>query len=148
MIDDQIDRLTKHLEERGLVKKTLVVFTSDHGDYLMDYGLGRKGVGLYEDLTHTPQIWWAMVCILHTGSRRLPLWPTSCRPCARQSLHRFHMACRAAVCGLCCKGSGIRRKEFRSIYSGVGLGGLTMRITTISPLRPRTTQRVRVHGMS
>jgi arylsulfatase A-like enzyme len=58
IIDDQIARLNGHLEKRNLANRTLVVFTANHGDYLMNYGLGRKGVGLYEDLTHTPQIWW------------------------------------------------------------------------------------------
>ena len=58
MVDDQIDRLMKHLDQRGLTQKTVVVFTADHGDYVMDYGMARKGAGLYEDLTHTPYIWY------------------------------------------------------------------------------------------
>ncbi len=69
MIDDQIARFTNYLEEESDGVKTLIVFTADYGDYLMDYGLGRKGVGLYEDLTHTPQIWWGYG-VKHSDGRR------------------------------------------------------------------------------
>ncbi len=41
-IDDQIGRLMAWLEETGRDKDTLIVFTSDHGDYLGDHGLGEK----------------------------------------------------------------------------------------------------------
>jgi arylsulfatase A-like enzyme len=35
-------RLFGFLEERGLFKNTMIVFTSDHGDYLGDHWLGEK----------------------------------------------------------------------------------------------------------
>ena len=41
-IDDQIGRLMRHLDETGLAEETLIVFTSDHGDYLGDHWLGEK----------------------------------------------------------------------------------------------------------
>jgi arylsulfatase A-like enzyme len=41
-IDDQLGVLFAFLEERGLADRTLVVFTSDHGDYLGDHWLGEK----------------------------------------------------------------------------------------------------------
>lgn len=41
-IDDQLGVLFKFLEERGLFESTLIVFTSDHGDYLGDHWLGEK----------------------------------------------------------------------------------------------------------
>jgi arylsulfatase A-like enzyme len=41
-IDDQIGRLVKYLEESGQANETLIVFTSDHGDYLGDHWLGEK----------------------------------------------------------------------------------------------------------
>jgi arylsulfatase A-like enzyme len=41
-IDDQMGVLFRFLEERGLFENTLVVFTSDHGDYLGDHWLGEK----------------------------------------------------------------------------------------------------------
>lgn len=41
-IDDQIGRLVDYLEKSGQAKETLIVFTSDHGDYLGDHWLGEK----------------------------------------------------------------------------------------------------------
>ena len=41
-IDDQLGNLFRFLDERGLAQNTMVVFTSDHGDYLGDHWLGEK----------------------------------------------------------------------------------------------------------
>jgi len=41
-IDDQIGVLTRFLTERGLQDRTMIAFTSDHGDYLGDHWLGEK----------------------------------------------------------------------------------------------------------
>lgn len=41
-IDDQLGLLFRLLDERGLSQRTLIVFTSDHGDYLGDHWLGEK----------------------------------------------------------------------------------------------------------
>ena len=49
-IDDQLGRLFRFLEERRLFATTMVVFTSDHGDYLGDHWMGDK------DLFHEPSV--------------------------------------------------------------------------------------------
>lgn len=41
-IDDQLGRMFRWLEETGKDKETMIVFTSDHGDYLGDHWLGEK----------------------------------------------------------------------------------------------------------
>jgi arylsulfatase A-like enzyme len=41
-IDDQMGVLMRFLEERGLTDNTMIVFTSDHGDYLGDHWMGEK----------------------------------------------------------------------------------------------------------
>lgn len=41
-IDDWLGRLFGFLDERGLSANTMIVFTSDHGDYLGDHWLGEK----------------------------------------------------------------------------------------------------------
>jgi arylsulfatase A-like enzyme len=41
-IDDQLGVLFRFLDERGLSQNTMIVFTSDHGDYLGDHWLGEK----------------------------------------------------------------------------------------------------------
>ena len=49
-IDDQMGRLFAWMEERGLFENTMIVFSSDHGDYLGDHWLGEK------DLFHDPSV--------------------------------------------------------------------------------------------
>ncbi len=56
LIDDQIRRLFEGLDARGLREKTIVVFCSDHGDFVGEYGLIRKGPDLPEVLTRVPLI--------------------------------------------------------------------------------------------
>jgi arylsulfatase A-like enzyme len=41
-IDDQLGVLFRFMQERGLFENTMIVFTSDHGDYLGDHWLGEK----------------------------------------------------------------------------------------------------------
>ncbi|MCZ0733645.1 sulfatase-like hydrolase/transferase [Phreatobacter sp. AB_2022a] len=41
-IDDQLGLLFRFLDEEGLSGSTMIVFTSDHGDYLGDHWLGEK----------------------------------------------------------------------------------------------------------
>ncbi|WP_281927582.1 sulfatase-like hydrolase/transferase [Roseibium album] len=48
--DDQLGVLLDHLEKTGRLKDTMIVLTSDHGDYLGDHWLGEK------DLFHDPSV--------------------------------------------------------------------------------------------
>lgn len=48
--DDQLGRLLDHLEASDALKDTMIVLTSDHGDYLGDHWLGEK------DLFHEPSV--------------------------------------------------------------------------------------------
>lgn len=57
LIDDQFKRFIEGLEERGLRDNTVVVFLSDHGDLVGEYGLLRKGVGLPECLVRVTMAW-------------------------------------------------------------------------------------------
>ncbi|MCB1362068.1 MAG: sulfatase-like hydrolase/transferase, partial [Rhodobacteraceae bacterium] len=41
-IDDQMGKLFQHLEDTGRMQDTMIVLTSDHGDYLGDHWLGEK----------------------------------------------------------------------------------------------------------
>ena len=40
--DDQLGRLLEHLEKENKLESTMIVLTSDHGDYLGDHWLGEK----------------------------------------------------------------------------------------------------------
>jgi arylsulfatase A-like enzyme len=56
LIDDAVGRIVSHLEERGLLENTIIVFTSDHGDFLGDHGLLMKSHSACTALLHTPLI--------------------------------------------------------------------------------------------
>jgi arylsulfatase A-like enzyme len=57
MIDDGVGRLLAGLEQLGLAADTVVIFTSDHGDFLGDHQLLLKGPIHYAGLVRTPFIW-------------------------------------------------------------------------------------------
>ena len=54
-IDDQMGVLFAFLEERGLMDNTMIVFTSDHGDFLGDHWLGDKEM-FHEPVVRAPLI--------------------------------------------------------------------------------------------
>jgi arylsulfatase A-like enzyme len=54
-LDDQIGRLLAHLDSIGLTEETMVVFTSDHGDYLGDHWMGEKDL-FHEQAIRVPLI--------------------------------------------------------------------------------------------
>jgi arylsulfatase len=56
LIDDQVGRILRALEETGQRENTLVIFTSDHGEMLGDHGLRLKGCRFYEGAVHVPLI--------------------------------------------------------------------------------------------
>ncbi len=57
LIDDQFKRLILGLRERNLEENTIVIFLSDHGDFVGEYGLIRKGPDLPDILSHIPMVW-------------------------------------------------------------------------------------------
>ena len=57
LIDDSVGRLLAELARLGLADDTVVVFTSDHGDFLGDHQLLLKGPIHYTGLVRTPFIW-------------------------------------------------------------------------------------------
>lgn len=58
-VDAQVGRIMKALKDKGLEENTIVVFTSDHGDFIGDYRMVRKGMFHYDALLHVPMIWYA-----------------------------------------------------------------------------------------
>jgi len=57
MIDDAIGRVLARLAACGLANDTIVIFTTDHGDFLGDHRLLLKGPAHFEGITHVPFIW-------------------------------------------------------------------------------------------
>jgi arylsulfatase A-like enzyme len=54
LIDEQMGRVLRCLNEAGLAENTLVIFTSDHGELLGDHGLWMKGPFHYEQILRIP----------------------------------------------------------------------------------------------
>lgn len=54
-IDDNVGRLLGYLKAEGLWDETIVVFTSDHGEYMGEHGLMEKN-NLYESVYHIPML--------------------------------------------------------------------------------------------
>jgi arylsulfatase A-like enzyme len=56
LIDENVGRMLKALEETGQRQNTVVIFTSDHGEMAGDHGLNKKGCRFYEGLVRVPLI--------------------------------------------------------------------------------------------
>jgi len=54
--DDFIGQLINGLDKLGLLKNTIVIVTSDHGEALGDHGLSFHGAALYWELVHVPLV--------------------------------------------------------------------------------------------
>jgi choline-sulfatase len=57
-VDDLIGKLIAGLEATGQLDNTVIVFTSDHGDFLGERGLWYK-MSFFEPSAHVPMIVWA-----------------------------------------------------------------------------------------
>lgn len=56
MMDKYIGVILDKLDDLGLTEDTLVVFTTDHGDFWGQHGLTAKAIHHYEDLVKVPMI--------------------------------------------------------------------------------------------
>ena len=72
MVDDAVGRIVATLGRLGLAEDTVIVFTSDHGDYMGDHQLMLKSHMHYQGLVRTPFIW-ADPAAPHAGSSRRQL---------------------------------------------------------------------------
>ncbi len=54
-VDDEVGAIVAALREAALLENTIIVFASDHGDYLGDHGMIGKG-HFYESSCHVPLI--------------------------------------------------------------------------------------------
>ncbi|HVX43707.1 MAG TPA: sulfatase-like hydrolase/transferase [Mycobacteriales bacterium] len=56
LIDDEVGRILRTLQEQGLAGDTLVIFTSDHGEMLGDHAQLLKGPLFYEGAVRVPLV--------------------------------------------------------------------------------------------
>lgn len=57
LIDDAVGRVLARLSALGLADDTVVVYTSDHGDWMGDHGIMLKGPLHYQSLVRVPMVW-------------------------------------------------------------------------------------------
>ena len=76
-LDDQLKVLAQGLQERGLWQDSIVVFTADHGESLVEHGIYFSHRGLYESSTRIPLI------------IRVPDWPPGTVTLPVQSIDIF-----------------------------------------------------------
>jgi arylsulfatase A-like enzyme len=125
LIDDQIRRLMEHLEAKGRMQETLFVFTSDHGDALMNFGIGHKGLDVRETVTHTPMIWSGYGVkpnaeVARAFTSMADLMPTLCEVMGAE----IPPGVQGRSLWPLLQGEAYPAEEFRSIYTSVGVGGL------------------------
>lgn len=124
-IDDQVARFMNYLKSSGLSKNTIVIFISDHGDYVGEYGLIRKGTGVPQCLIQIPMIWTGPGINPHPRAKQahislVDILPTICEitgvpiPRGVQGRSLWPILTGKNYC----------EKEFSSVYSEHGGGGL------------------------
>ncbi|MHA1150960.1 MAG: sulfatase family protein [Promethearchaeota archaeon] len=57
MVDESIGQILAYLEKQGLADNTIVVYMSDHGDFMGEHGLLFKGPCPFNGQLHIPMIW-------------------------------------------------------------------------------------------
>lgn len=65
-VDDQVGRVLDKLEQLEQLDNTIIVFWSDHGEFLGDFGVTHKGLMFYDCLTRIP-------LIIHDPSKKLAI---------------------------------------------------------------------------
>lgn len=136
MVDDQLARLVAHLERRGLMDNTVIVYTGDHGDYVMDYGLGRKGVGLPEALTRIPMVFAGGAVKPRSGLDGIFLSNADIMPTLCEAMGQaIPLGVQGRSIWPILRGEPFPAGEFRSVYAGVGVGGLYYDANDAPPIR-------------
>lgn len=125
LIDDQFKRLIEGLKERGLEEETVVLFLSDHGDFVGEYGLIRKGPDLPDILCRIPFIWRGPG-IAAQGRREqgfisiVDILPTLCEMIGAET----PFGCQGKSILPLLTGNAVPEREFDCAYAESGFGGL------------------------
>jgi len=135
LIDDQIGRFVGYLESEELLDDTILIFTSDHGDFAGDYGLRRKGIGVPECLVRVPFVITGPGIAAHSAQRRefislVDVFPTLCEALGLETPDGVQGRSLWPLL----TGADFPADEFRSIYGEVGIGGVYYRPEDDLPL--------------
>jgi arylsulfatase A-like enzyme len=125
LIDDQVKRFVGYLDAHGLRENTILIFVADHGDFVGEYGLMRKGPEVPEVLMRVPMIWAGPGIEARKGAHAahvslVDVMPTLCEalriplPDGVQGRSLWPML----------SGAPYPEAEFESAYAEHGFGGL------------------------
>ena len=125
LIDDQVRRFVAFLQAQGLWENTIFVFVADHGDFVGEYGLVRKGPEMPEVLARIPLFFVGPGIQANVAPHAdfvsiVDIFPTLCE--------RLGLALPAGVQGRSLwpllAGQPYPHEEFASVYGEQGFGGL------------------------
>ena len=57
-LDNSVGKICGIIDSLGISDNTIIIFTSDHGEYMGDYGLLQKGPFMYDNLIKVPLLFW------------------------------------------------------------------------------------------
>jgi arylsulfatase A-like enzyme len=144
-IDEQIGRVLNFLKETGDYNNTVIIFTSDHGDFAGEHGLILKNLGIFESLHRIPFIITYPSCpagkVIDKIVESVDMYPTVCKLAAidvpscvdgRSMLDIIENNAPGRAETVCewdfiehynCKVNAIRTKAYRLVYFNSDQGG-------------------------
>ena len=83
MIDKNVGRILKELENKGLLEDSIIIFTSDHGEFLGDHWLLTKGCSDYDCIIKVPFILYYPEKLpsglsINSFTQEIDIFPTLC----------------------------------------------------------------------
>jgi arylsulfatase A-like enzyme len=125
MIDDQVKRFIEFLEDNDLMDNTVIVFISDHGDFVGEYGMIRKSPGTSDVLARIPMIWYGNGVKEYSGLSDahvsiIDIFPTFCEMIGVD----IPLGVQGRSLAPILSGNPYPKREFASVYVESGYGGL------------------------
>jgi len=125
LIDDQVRRLVEFLDAERLLTNTLLIFVSDHGDFVGEYGLMRKGPEVPELLMRIPLFFVGPNVMANPNPHSahvslVDIMPTLCEALSVP----FPPGVQGRSLWPLLTGGDFPEEEFSSVYAEQGFGGL------------------------
>lgn len=123
LIDGQLERLIKGVDQRGLTDSTYIIYLSDHGDFVGEYGLLRKGGELHQLMINIPTVWRGPGVVPRISRECISLidfLPTVCEIIGAPIPEGVQGKSMLTLL----RGENTHTNEFASAYSESGFGGL------------------------
>lgn len=125
LIDDQLARLVDELKKKGVYDNTIILFIADHGDYVGEYGLMKKGVGLDDVIARIPMQWTGPGIRSSVNPHQahvsiIDIFPTICEIMGAD----IPMGVQGRSLWPLLQGKEYPEKEFESVMAQDGFGGM------------------------